>query len=178
MILAMIEWLFNPIQFFKRSKPARLTVAMSDNSEHLRPKSIDEYRHKFLTAPLGYWHQAVGTFGSICDENWEFQFDRTGKVISQSAFSGDRELLFEWREVAELTIACKVTKWPEDLDDTEEVPGEEPEELDEWQTIRYDFRAIPTDVGELIGMYEVNADGTISEGFWLSIVPLSFSRNL
>jgi hypothetical protein len=174
----MIEWLFDRIQFFKRSKPDQSTVPTFNNLEHLRPKSIDEYRRKFSIAPLGSWHQAVGAFGSICDESWEFKSDRTGKIISQSAFSGDRELLFEWREVAELTIACKVTKWPEDLDDMEEVPAEELEEPDEWQTIRYDFRAIPTDVGELIGMYEINADGTISEGFWLSTLPLSFSRNL
>jgi hypothetical protein len=148
---------------------------MSDNLEYLRPKSIDEYRQKFGAAPLGSWQQAVGAFGNTCNETWEFQSDRRGKAISHSAFSGDRELLFEWRAVAELTIACKVTKWPdEDPDDTEG----ETEEPDEWQTIRYDFQAIRTDVGELISMCEITADGTIKEGFWLSNVPLSFSRDL
>jgi hypothetical protein len=174
----MFEWLFDRIRLLKRSKPERSTVSISDVLDCKRSKLIDDYRRKFLTAPFGYWHQAVGTFGSICDEVWEFQSDRTGKVLSHSAFRGNRELLFEWREVAELTIACKVTKWSQEPDSIEDVLGEEPEEPDEWQTIRYDFRAIPTDVGELIGMYEITANGTINTGFWLSIEPLSFSRDL
>jgi hypothetical protein len=89
--------------------------------------------------------------------------------------------LFEWKEVAELTIACRVTKWVEEEDNDEEDSEDlelEPEESEEWQTIRYDFKTVPTDVGELIGMYEVRGDGTLHQGFWYSLEPLSFGRDL
>ena len=172
----MFEWLCDRIHSSTQVKSESVPELIPDNLQPLRPKSIDEYRQKFLTAPLGSWHQAVGTFGVICDEKWEFQLDRTGKVSSSSAFSGDREMLFEWREVTELTIACRVTKWPEDPD--AEDLGVDGAESEEWQTIRYDFKTIPTDVGEIIGMYQISFNGTINEGFWHSLEPLSFSRDL
>jgi hypothetical protein len=172
----MFESLFDRIRSLKHMKLESAMKPMEDNTQNLRPKSIDNYRHKFLIAPLGYWHQTVGTFGAICNEEWEFQSDRTGKVIYYSALSGEREIQFEWQEVAELTIACRVTKWIEETDP--EDLGFEREESEEWQTIRYDFKIVPTDAGDRIGMYEIRSDGTIDRGFWHSLEPLSFSRDL
>jgi hypothetical protein len=173
----MFEWLLDLIRALRQTDSAQLTSSSSENWEHLRPKSIDEYRQKFMTAPIGCWSQAVGTFSCVNDEIWEFYPDRTGRVIGYRAFSGDRrDLLFEWKEKTAFTIACRVTKWPEDPD-TEDLETDR-QELEEWQIILYDFKTIPTDVGEIIGMYEITSDVTIKEGFWLSLEPLSFSTDL
>jgi hypothetical protein len=143
----------------------------SENSQHFRPQSIDEYRQKFITAPIGCWSQAVGTFSSIHDESWNFYPNRTGEIIQHDPFGGERDkTLFEWKEVADFTIACKVIKYPwhSDLEDMawEDEPAE-------WETICYDFKTRSTDVGEIVAMYEIASDGTKKDRFWESLEPLS-----
>jgi hypothetical protein len=130
----------------------------------LPPKTINDYRLRFRKSPFGRWSQASGTFSSVMDEIWEFNPDYTGKIIETGPFGGERdEMLFEWQEVADLAISCKVIKWFYD---------DELTELSEWVTIRYDFDIAPTDCGEVIAMYQVSDDGTFKQGFWHSMLPL------
>ncbi len=175
----MFKWLSNFMQSRKQnsedeeiSEEERKTIL-----EYLKAqrKTIDDYRNRFKTSPFGRWSQAVGTFGGVMDEIWEFNPDYTGKIIETGPFGGIQgETLFEWKEVADFTIACKVTKWSyeDDEDEAGEVEDEEVEP-EEWNTIRYDFKFSPTDCGELIGMYQVSEDGTFLNGFWHSMEPLT-----
>ncbi|MEM8535854.1 MAG: hypothetical protein AAGF95_33820 [Chloroflexota bacterium] len=164
----MLKWLSNFIQS-RKNKEAEQRRILAEFVEAHR-KTVDDYRIRFRTAPYGFWGHAVGTFSNVMDERWEFNADYTGKVIELGPFGGERgETLFEWKEVADFTIACKVTEWPYEADeDAEEM---EPEE---WELIRYDFRMTPTDSGEIIAMYQVFGDETIQKGFWLSAEPLMY----
>jgi hypothetical protein len=173
----MLGWLFDLIYASKQHQPERSPELEQASLAHFRPQSIEDYRSKFATAPLGCWSQAIGTFGCINDEIWEFRPNRTGSVSRSGYCSGERgELWFEWQEVSAFTIACKVTKWPEDPD--RDLERDEDEYPDEWQTICYDFKSVLTDVGESIGMCEIATDGTMNHGFWHSMEPLSYSRDL
>lgn len=129
-------------------------------------KTLDQYRDRFKHAPLGRWKQAAGTFSVVMDELWEFNPDHTGRIIQTSAFSGEDEAQFEWKEVADFTIACR-TKWPDEDDQAEAEADAAP-----WVTVRYDFRIVSTDYGELVAMYQLADDGTIRQGFWYSLSPL------
>lgn len=79
-------------------------------------------------------------------------------------------MLFEWQEVADFAIACKVTKlfYDDELNEAEEVV-----ERPEWVTIRQDFNLALTDYGDVVAMYQVADDGTFEQGFWHSIAPLT-----
>jgi hypothetical protein len=168
----MFNWLSNLMQSYKQDEEARKNLkqdeAMVEYKAHR--KTIDDYRHRFRISPCGRWSQAVGSFGCVMDEIWEFNPDRTGKIIETEPFGGIRgETLFEWQEVADLTIACKVIKWSYAVD--------EEDELEEYQTIRYDFKICPTDGGDSIGLCQVAADGTYLKGFWCSTEPLINTDN-
>lgn len=120
-------------------------------------KTIDDYRHRFKSSPIGRSSQNTGTFSSVIDEIWEFKPNRTGKILETGCFGEERsETLFEWKEVADFTIACRVTKLSYDEDEVE--PST-------WVTIRYDFKTTPTDCGDIIAMYQVGDDGTFQDGF-------------
>lgn len=139
-------------------------------------KTIDDYRERFATAPLGKWSHAVGTFGNVMDEIWEFRKDYSGVITETGPFGGARgETLFEWKPVADFTIVCKVTKWS--YEDDEDFVADEGEEPETWQNMRYDFKITPTDCGELVALVEVAPDGTLGSGFWLSLEPLSYAGN-
>jgi hypothetical protein len=112
------------------------------------------------------------------DEHWEFFPDHTGKVTETGPFgypSGAKE--FEWKEVADFTIACRITRWIyDDEDEQDEEIEEEPEEgPEEWQTVRYGFKEVPTDCGDLVALCEVESDGTLVHRFWHSAAPLSYN---
>jgi hypothetical protein len=148
------------------------SVTKNPTEEQVFSRKIDDYHQKFTLAPIGYWSHAVGSFSGVCDELWEFRPNKTGRVVTSSAFGGQQcEMLFEWKEVAALTIACRVTEWFE-------AESEENLDLDEeeweWETIRYDFKPVPTDVGVLIGMYQIHGYETENQGFWYSLEPLLF----
>ena len=137
-------------------------------------KTIDDYRHRFKISPCGRWSQAVGSFSCVMDEIWEFNPDHTGKIIETEPFGGIKgETLFEWKGVADFTIACKVIKWSYEADEDDTVAVEDGAvELEEYNTIRYDFKMSLTDCGESIEMYQVSEDGTLLKGFWHSMEPL------
>jgi hypothetical protein len=164
----MREWLSNLIRSSRQHNSTQPIPSRSENLQHVRSRSIEEYRHEFITAPIGCWSHAVGTFSCVHDESWNFYPDRTGEIVQFGPFGreGDRTL-FEWREVADWTIACRVTKWPEDL-------AADRDEVDDWTTIRYDFKTVSTDAGEIIGMYQITDNSTNIEGFWHSLEPLVF----
>ena len=149
-------------------------------------QTIATYRDKYRTAPIGHWSQAVGTFNVMMDEYWEFNTDHTGKVTYTGPFRAvTSELQFVWREVANLTIACREIHqvWF----DREKEDNEEEQEIDEvlpeeeyWVTIRYDFTRASTDTGDVVSMCEVLEDGTGTETFWLSdslLMPTDFLRS-
>ncbi len=141
---------------------------------------IDDYRNYYRSSPCGCWSQAVGTFGGIMDEIWEFNPDHTGKIVETGPFGDVRsETLFEWKEVADFTIACKVTKWAfeDDEDQTREIENEEASP-EEWDIIRYNFKMSRTDCGSSIAMYQVSDDGTFLKGFWHSAEPLTSNGKL
>lgn len=150
-----------------------------------RLSTIEDYRDKFRTAPVGRWSQAVGTFSTVMDELWEFSADHSGRILETGPFGGERgETLFEWKEVGDFTIACRVTQRAHDAededdegeqdDDVEEEAAVEPEHWEEqWETIRYDFAMPPTDGGDTVTMRQVSQSGALLEGFWLSMVPLA-----
>ncbi len=164
----MFKWLSNLIQSRKNEEAEQRRILVECAEAHR--KTIDNYRQRFRTAPYGSWSQAVGTFSNVMDERWEFNADHTGKVIELGPFGeAQGETLFEWKEVADFTIACKVTKWPHG--DAEDDGAVEPEE---WEIIRYDFRMTPTDSGEIIAMYQVFGDEPTQKGFWLSAAPLMY----
>ena len=108
------------------------------------------------------------------DEIWEFNPDHTGKIIETGAFGGIKgETLFEWKEVADLTIACNVTQWSHEAEeDNAEAVEDGAVELEEYHPIRSDFKMSPTDCGDSIEMYQVSEDGTLLKGFWHSMEPL------
>jgi hypothetical protein len=167
----MLQWLSNFIQSRKQGDDEERKTIL----EHLEAnrKAIDDYRSRFKTSPCGHWSQAAGTFGGVMDEIWEFNPDRTGKIVEIGPFGSTQgETLFEWKEVADFTIACKVIKWSyEEEEDVTEA------ELEEWETIRYDFKMSPTDCGSLIGMYQLSEDATFLKGFWHSVKPLMNNDN-
>ena len=173
----MFKWFSNFVRLCQQNDEEQQISADRNavlESHTAQRKTIDDYRHRFRTSLCGRWSQAVGTFGCVMDEIWEFNPDGTGKIIETEPFGGIRgETLFEWREVADLTIACKVTKWSSE--DNEDGAGEmEDEEVepDEWNTIRYDFKIGVTDCGESIELDRVAADGTFLSGFLHSMKPL------
>lgn len=164
----MFKWLSNFIRS-RKSGEAEQRRILAGFAE-VRRKTVDDYRNRFRIAPYGCWSHAIGTFSNVMDERWEFNTDHTGKIIELGPFGGEQgETLFEWKEVADFTIACKVTKWP--YEDNENDGEIEPEE---WEIIRYDFRITPTDGGEIIAMYQVFGDETLQKGFWLSAEPLMY----
>ena len=179
----MFKWFSNFRQSCSQDNEEQKISAAEDNAilEHIltHRKTIDDYRHRFRTSPCGRWSQAVGSFGCVMDEIWEFYPDRTGRIIATEPFGGIRgETLFEWQEVADLTIACKVTKWSsEDNQDEAGAVVDEADEPEEWNTIRYDFKICPTDCGDSIGLCQVAADGTFLKGFWQSMEPLVNNDN-
>lgn len=165
----MFHWLHKLLHWRKYQEAEIIRAHFAANR-----KTIDDYRERFKTAPSGNWSHAVGTFGNVMNEIWEFNADNTGKIIETGPFGGIRdETLFEWKPVADFTIACKVTKWAyEDEDDT---PNDE-DEPETWETVRYDFKLTPTDCGELITLVEVAPDGTLRSDFWHSREPLSLNE--
>jgi hypothetical protein len=173
----MFKLLFNFLRSRKqRNKGKKLLDTerkeISGNLESF-PKTIDDYRNRFKSSPLGRWNQAVGTFSIVMNEIWEFKTDNTGRMTEIGVFGGEQdEILFEWKEIADFTIACKITKWP--YEDNED---EEAGEQSEWTTIRYDFKMVSTDCGELIGLYQVCDNGTFQAGFWHSMTPLTNNDN-
>lgn len=136
-------------------------------------RTTDSSRDPFKAGPVGRWSQAVGTFGAVMDEHWEFRADGTGRILETGPFGGeDGEILFEWKPVSDFCISCRVTQRPElDIKDD----AEEEEEADEWETVRYGFKAIQTDAGDIIAMCEALQDGTLGDDFWLSHAPLANS---
>ena len=166
----MLDWLsgfFEHLWKRKNKDEKNLAAVRQANLNYLGStrKTIDDYRHRFKLAPIGHWSQNTGTFGIVMDEIWEFKSDRTGKIIEIGPFGGERgETLFEWKEVADLTIACEVTKCSDDEDEDLEPAT--------WVTIRYDFKITPTDCGDVIAMYQVDVNGTFQSSFWYSLTPL------
>lgn len=135
-------------------------------------KTIAAYRERFKTAPVGRWHQAVGTFGVVMDERWEFLPDYTGHITATGPFGGTRnEILFAWKEVAPLTVACMITQWPDEDGSTDDMEAEQ-DFSEPWIIIHYDFERMSTDSGDVIAMRQLAADGTLLKGFWLSMEPL------
>jgi hypothetical protein len=132
--------------------------------------TIAAYEDQFRVSPIGRWTQASGTFSNILNQQWEFNSDYRGEMLEIGIFGEvQSEMTFEWREVAPFTIACKVEYW-RDLD--EPVDDSEPEEDSEWMVLHYAFLPLKTDVGEMIGMIQMNDTGTPQTGFWWSLQPL------
>lgn len=161
---------------FKRKFEEFFRKAGKTESEH----QIDEYRVKFSKAPLGRWSTASGTFSSVMDQVWEFHENGTGRYTDYGAFGGEQgETLFEWRELADLTIEFRVTQWAElDLDDEDEDDAEDEDEGPmNWISIRYDFKVVQHDAGSEVGMYDTRQEegGAEYVGFWMSLAPLAYS---
>jgi hypothetical protein len=155
---------------------------------------IEYCYEKFRTAPIGSWSHAVGSFSMVMDEQWEFNADHTGKITTHTGgpFNSMRgEITFIWREVADYTIQCKIISEnyfddANDEDSVDEIDTENNEvftenettrvneELHEyWETIRYGFKRVPTDVGELKAMCEIDEEGNFLNRFWISNEPLN-----
>ena len=143
--------------------------------------SIKDYRAKFRTAPVGVWRHAEGTFCIVMDERWQFNTDYTGTRIEYGPFGHERERMeFIWKEVADFTIACKVTSWPEleaEADEMEEADsaGEGAKWWAEWETILYDFQTVLVEGVETIAMSQITNDGGWQAGFWHSQMPLAYA---
>ncbi len=125
------------------------------NSSGEMAVQIDDYRTRYSTAPLGAWATAQGTFDVVSHDTFTFYADHTGLIQYGSAFSGESEVRFEWREKGERLIELRYV----DEDDANE------DEL--WDKVAYDFRLIETDTGEEVVLYEIGQDG-----FWDSLSPL------
>ncbi len=144
-------------------------------------KTISDYQQKFITGPIGKWSHAAGTFSGVMNELWQFNADYTGNVLDIGPFGGPNdEILFEWKKLADFTIACRVIKWPDypessGYPDDSGYDDEEDNDEDEWKIIKYNFRTIETDCGEIIAMVEISETGAYKEGFWLSMEPLSYN---
>jgi hypothetical protein len=114
--------------------------------------TIADYEAQFRVAPIGHWTEASGTFSNILNQQWEFKPDYRGKLLEMGIFGDVRsEMVFEWREVAPFTIACKVKYW---------------------HVLHYRFLPLRTDVGETIVMVQMSDDRTPKTGFWWSLQPL------
>lgn len=143
--------------------------------------SIEDYHRKFRTAPVGAWSHAEGTFCIVMDEGWQFNPDHTGTRIEYGPFGHERgRMEFIWKEVADFTIACKVTSWPEleaEADETEEADSAEEQVAKwwaDWEIIRYDFRTVLVEGAEIIAMSHVSNDGGWQSDFWHSQMPLVY----
>lgn len=139
---------------------------------------VESYQQRFREAPLGRWSTASGTFSSVMDQVWEFYAHGTGKYTDYGTFGSVRgETLFEWRTVAERTIAVRVTqsifvdKYVEEDDE-----DDEDDEPMDWLLIRYDFKVVQHDAGSEVAMYAVDQEerGGPYVGFWASMPPLAF----
>jgi hypothetical protein len=138
-------------------------------------KTVDDHRQRFKTAPHGRWSHAIGTFSNVMDELWEFNPDHTGSITHLGPFRGVHgETAFVWTEVEDFAIACKRTMWWYHHGAGIISMEEDDVEGEAWETIRYTFRLVPTDCGDVIGMYQVAPNGTLSVGFWQSTVPLMY----
>lgn len=144
---------------------------------------LQDYRRKFRAAPLGTWRHAEGTFSIVMDERWQFSPDHTGIRTEYGPFGHERgQMQFIWKEVADFTIACKVTYWPEmepEADETLDADGDNAEAEEsgwnEWEIIRYDFRIVLVEGAETIAMSRVTLEGEWQSGFWHSMTPLAYS---
>lgn len=168
----MLESLFNFIFHRKQNNDDEESKAEEETSKLVRSnrRTADDYRTRFKQAPLGRWSQAAGTFSVVRDEVWQFNPDRTGNIVETSFLGGNKgETQFEWKKIADFTIACRVTRY---LYENDEAEAEEETEPSEWSEIRYDFDVHSTDSGDVVAMYQVSDSGSPQNGFWWSMVPL------
>ena len=139
---------------------------MTDESD----SRIAEWRHRFCESLVGRWAGALGTFSGVMDEQWEFLSDGSGTRIVLGPFGQPRDhVCFEWRTVAERVLEMRVVGAYE---------GGVARELDEleseWDIVRYDFRAVTTDVGVEIGLVEITASGEVTDRFGDAPFALAF----
>lgn len=108
----------------------------------------------------------------VMGQHWEIRADGTGKFIDTGTFGyPNSETEFEWQQVEDFVFTLRVTAFvahePRDMvhfDDEDR----------EWTPIRYDFVPVNTDCGVTVGMIEASQRGGEFEGFFLSLVPLSY----
>lgn len=133
------------------------------------PDQVDN-REKLRTAPIGSWYEAYDS--EIVGDIWEFNSDHTGKV-EQTNFLGtvSSEVLFEWKEIADFTIAIKLTLWDGEVLELEH--GE-----DEWDVIKYGFKAVVIrNQGPKLVLYQSGPTGEMLYSFWMFKGPLAWSDN-
>lgn len=123
-------------------------------------QKLEECRRRFRNAPVGEWSTARGTFDSLSSERVVFAPDGTGTLDSGSAFSGEQQLKFEWREKAPQVVEVRY------VDDAAAVENDEV-----WDTVAYDFKLVEHDAGAEVVLHEVGR-----EGFWDVPTPLRFVK--
>lgn len=120
---------------------------------------------RFRTAPVGTWREAHDS--EFVGDIWEFKSDHTGKVEGTN-FLGtiSSEVLFEWKEIADFTIAIKLTLWDGEVLELEE--GE-----DEWDVVKYGLTSqVIRDQGPKVVLCELNRSGEMLHSFWIFKGPL------
>jgi hypothetical protein len=125
-------------------------------------QKLSGYRARFLSAPVGQWTTARGTFDVLTNETIIFAADHTGTISYNGALKGETETAFEWREKLPFVIEVR---YVDDADASEEVDDEE------WDAIVYGFKLIEHDAGSDVVMHEVG-----QEGFWDVLAALRFVK--
>lgn len=135
------------VVFLGRAKPpdAELRRLLLQICEEMRaqmpvlpPPTIDEYRRKFCSAPIGTWTDCI-------DEQIGLGFSGVSGKFSETIFTDDgkgrwrcedEEVVFDWQPVGERTIRVRCL---EHIPPLEGWTDEELEEDRQWHHVEYDF---------------------------------------
>jgi hypothetical protein len=140
---------------------------------------IDEARRQFAHSLVGCWSTAQGSFNAVTNQLWEIRPDGTGFYVDTGPFGyPNHESRFVWRQsqpfVFELRITEEIELEPEPSDEADTAVEDVDDEPCPWISIRYDFKAVSTDVGMMVGM--VREEDLASDGgsFFWSLAPLAY----
>ena len=142
---------------------AKRLKALENISDDLKNKHIAELKEKFKYDLVGHWTSCDGTFINIMNEAWIFYSNGKGSIISNSLMLGEDREEFRWRRK---DLFCIEISYPE---------FNEPDAINNWIEVYYDFCKVPTDVGFIVALVQLDNDTKKSKkGFGLMEVPLSY----